>query len=221
MKYSIYDKISKDELQKAIDNANAENVKSFRQELEERYTYETFDLLGITKEEAILINLHSKKTINRVYFDNIRYFTNVARFYARKFTFGARIIEAEDILQQIYVDIRFYDFTSRKTFNRCLRATARTYIYGGIENAQCYKDGKINCSIYKSVSAHNSKMEAGTELIDFLRSPEETNPETIFINREEKEARAEYEKITLSEIASKLTLKQRQKFYKMFGGEND
>lgn len=221
MKYSIYDKISKDARQNVIDNVNADNVKSFRQELEERYTYKTFDLLNITKEEAILINLHSKKTINRVYFDNIRYFTNVSRFFARKLTFGTRIFEPEDILQQIYVDIRFYDFTNRKTFYHCLKATARTYLYGGIESAQYYKDGRINCSIYQPVNAHTSKMDAGTELIDFLRGPEETNPETIFINREEKEARKEYEKTMLSEIASKLTLKQREKFYKMFGNEDD
>ena len=221
MKYSVYDKISQEDLQSLVDVANAENIKTFREELEKRYKFEIFERLGITKEDCILIGLCSKKTINKVYFDNVQYFTNVARYYARKYSVGAKIFCAEDILQQIYVDLRYYDFSSEKAFKDCLRATARTVNFGGIVNSGYYKEQNVSCSLYTSVSAHNSKMESETELISFIPAPEESNPETMYIERESRQESADYRANMLNILAEKLPLKKRKKFFDAFGGKYD
>lgn len=216
METNIFERLSnnvqsiKEELQK--------EKKLFKQALENQYCFETLNFIKITREQAIKVNLNDVETINKVYFDNIKVFTAFARFYQYKKTYGAKVYCAEDILQQVYVDLRYYDFTNDSTARKCLNITCIASNNGGILHYLSYRnERKASRFLYEEINTHNSKMEDGALLLDYIKAPEiETNPETILIDRETPK---QYAEAMHREIMQNLTLTQRYKYFDVFGGK--
>ena len=192
----------------------------FKKALESQYNFNALTFIKITREEAIKINLGDIKTINKVYFDNIRLFKNFAGYFQFNKTTGAKVYCVEDILQQVYVDLRYYDFTSDSTARKCLNITCKSSNNGGILNHIKYRnERKASCFLYEQINAHNSKMEDGALLLDIVEAPEkETNPEAILIDRETPK---QYTEAMHEEIIKNLPRAQRYKYIEMFGVEND
>lgn len=216
MEITIFDRLSKSvpEIKKALQKEK----EFFKQVLESQYKFSTLTFIKITREEAIKVNLGDVKTLNKVYFENIKVFTSFARYYQYNKNDGAKIYFAEDILQQIYVDLKYYDFTNESTARRCLNITCVSVNNGGILNYLKYRsERKASKFLYEQISAHNSKMEENAELIDLIQAPEkETNPEAILIDRETPK---QYTEAMHREILKSLPRAQRYKFMEAFGGE--
>lgn len=218
MEITIFDRLSNNapEIKKALQKER----QLFKEALENQYCFKELNFIKLTREEAININLGDIKTINKVYFDNIKVFTNFARYYEYNKTYGARVYRAEDILQQVYIDIRYYDFTSETTVKKCLNITCVSSNNGGIYNYLKYRtERKATKFLYDQITAHNSKMDDGALLLDYVEAPEkETNPEAIMIDRETPK---NYAKAMHREIIKSLTRSQRYKYIDVFGGYND
>ena len=97
MEITIFDRLSKSvpEIKKALQKEK----EFFKQALESQYKFSALTFIKITREEAIKVNLGDVKTLNKVYFDNIRVFTNFARYYQFNKNAGTKVYFAEDILQ--------------------------------------------------------------------------------------------------------------------------
>ena len=218
MEITIFDRLSKSlpEIKKVLQKEK----ELFKQALESQYKFSALTFIKMTREEAIKINLGDVKTLNKVYFDNIRVFTNFARYYQFNKTNGTKVYFAEDILQQVYVDLRYYDFTSDSTARKCLNITCVSSNNGGILNYLKYRsERKASKFLYEQIKAHNSKMEEGDELIELIQAPEkETNPEAILIDRETPK---QYTQAMHREILKSLPRAQRYKYIEAFGVEND
>lgn len=192
--------------------------KSFREQLEEIYNYEELPLLRLTKEEAIKINMHDRKAINKAYFENLGYFKALANAFARNNTQKTQVYCMEDIINQIYIDMRYYDYTSESTLRRCLYTTCKTSNAGGIANYKKWRNEKrAACFLYDKISAHNSKQDDETSLIDLIGATEENNPETLLINESEREVARPYSDLMLNQFLELLPRSQRQKFIDRFG----
>lgn len=218
MEITIFDRLSNNapEIKKALQKEK----DFFKQALESQYKFSALTFIKITRKEAIKVNLGDVKTINKVYFDNIRLFKNYAGHYQFNKTSGAKIYCFEDILQQIYVDIRYYDFTSDSTARKCLNITCSSSNNGGILNYLKYRsERKAFKFLYEQINVHNSKMEDGALLLDLIEAPEkETNPEVILIDRETPK---KYTEVMHREILKSLPRAQRYKYIEAFGVEYD
>lgn len=183
MGYSIIDKLcATGELKRAI----LESRERYTSELKRQYKYGRLTVMNVTREEAIKINLGNLKTINKVYFDNIDVIERYARCYQYRMSTGTRIYRAEDIINQVYVDIRYYDFTDDSTLKHCLNCTCKTSNNGGIMNYNAYRsERKTSRFLYDEIKTHNAKMEDGATLIDYVGADElKSNPEAILIDQE-------------------------------------
>ena len=188
MEYNIIDKIkSSEELQTQLKNGIEERKETYREQLKRLYNYDILPGYNLTKENAIKINLQNRQAIDIFYFGNVKRFRNMAYSFIRRNNYGTAIYAVEDMLNQIYVDCRYYDYTSEKRLTRCIFATFRMINYGGILNSAGYrKDKKTSRFLYDEISARSHKMEEGASLIDFIGVPDEqSNPETITIDREQ------------------------------------
>ena len=88
---------------------------------------------AITPEDVERIKANDRETINRVYFDNLRKFERIAHKYiAVKRAVGLDIDRtlAEDIRQQIYIDLPLYDYTNTLTFYYGLARTCYNVVFG-------------------------------------------------------------------------------------------
>lgn len=215
MEVTIFDRLSGNvpEIKKELQKEN----KLFREALERQYNFDKLTFIKLTRAEAIKVNLGDVKTINEVYFRNIKHFKNIAGYYHYNKSFGAKIYYIEDILQQIYVDLRYYDFTKDSTARKCLNITCLSSNYGGILHYLEYRsDRKATRFLYDQINAHNSKMEEAAELIDFIGADERrSNPETILIDREEPKL---YTQVMHVEIIKSLPRSQRYKYIEAFEG---
>lgn len=81
---------------------------------------------AITPEQIEKIKANNRDTINQVYFDNLDKFKRIARKYCFKYrkwwAFG-------DMLNQIYLDLPSYKYTSAKTFYRSIRKSVYNAVY--------------------------------------------------------------------------------------------
>lgn len=95
----------------------------------------------LTPEQAIKINLGEKTARNAFYFANIEFLRGYVRkrVCERTKCLDFKAEEFDDIMQQIYLDLPYYNFTSRQTFIRSIRATIRLAAYGGLENLREYR----------------------------------------------------------------------------------
>ena len=212
MEYNIIDKIkSSEELQAQLKNGVEERKETYREQLERLYNYDILPGYNLTKEEAIKISMQNRQAIDSFYFNNVARFSRMARAFVRRKNCGTVIYTVEDILNQIYVDCRYYDFTSEKRLTQCIYATFRMSNNGGILNSREYrKDKKASRFLYDEISARNHKMEDGASLIDFISAPDETsNPETILINREQEKG---YNVEMIKQLLRALPRAQRKKF---------
>lgn len=212
MEYNIIDKIkSSEELQAQPKNGIEERKETYREQLERLYNYDILPGYNLSKEDAIKISMQNRKAIDGFYFDNIKRFTRMAWAFIRRNNYGTAVYTVEDILNQIYVDCRYYDFTSEKRLTQCIYATCRMSNYGGILNSREYrKDKKASRFLYDEISARNHKMEDGASLIDFIGTPDDTtNPETILINREQGKG---YNVEMIKQLLRALPPAQRKKF---------
>lgn len=216
MVVTIFDRLS-DNLPE-IKQVLQKEERLFKQALENQYKLKTLSFVKITREEAIKVNLGDIETINKVYFQNISVFTNFARYYEYNKTYGTKIYNTEDILQQVYVDLRYYDFTNENTVKKCLNITCVSSNMGGILNYLHYRtERKPTKFLYEQISAHNSKMEESALLLDYIQADEkETNPETIMIDRETPK---QYTQAMHREIMKNLTRSQRYKYFDIFGND--
>ena len=89
MEITIFDRLSNNapEIKKALQKEK----DFFKQALESQYKFSALTFIKITRKEAIKVNLGDVKTINKVYFDNIRLFKNYAGHYQFNKTSGAKI----------------------------------------------------------------------------------------------------------------------------------
>ena len=212
MEYNIIDKIKySKELQAELKNGIAERKETYREQLERLYNYDILPGYNLIKENAIKISMQNRKAIDGFYFDNIKRFTRMAYAFIKKNNYGTAVYTVEDILNQIYVDCRYYDFTSEKRLTQCIYATCRMSNYGGILNSREYrKDKKASRFLYDEISARSHKMEDGASLIDFIGTPdEESNPETIMINREQGK---DYKTEMIKQLLRAVPRSQRKKF---------
>ena len=84
---------------------------------------------AITPEDVKKIKAVDRETINRVYFANLKKFERIANNYCCFVIRNPSFFE--DCVQQIYVDLLFYDYTDNKTLYNCIlrtfkRATLRS-----------------------------------------------------------------------------------------------
>lgn len=216
MEVTIFESLS---ASNAIKKALTESRELYIKALKRQYTFGRLKIMNVTKEQAIKINLGDLATINKVYFENIEVIKKFARCYQYRMSFGTRLYLAEDIIQQVYVDLRYYDFTSNKTLRHCLNCTCKTSNNGGIMKYKAYRsERKTARFLYDEIRPHNSKMEEAAELIDFVGADErQSNPETILIDREEPKL---YTEAMHREIIQSLPRTQRYKYLEAFGGEN-
>lgn len=81
---------------------------------------------AITPWQIRFIKQNDRETINQVYFDNLDKFKRIARKYCFKYrkwwAFG-------DILNQIYLDLPSYKYTSAKTFYGSIRKSVYSAFY--------------------------------------------------------------------------------------------
>lgn len=179
MEITIFDRLSSSapEIKKALQKEK----ELFKKALENQYNFNKLKIIKITREEAIKVNLGDIKAINKVYFENIRTFTNFARCYYFNKTYGAKIYCAEDILQQIYVDLRYYDFTSNSTTQKCLNITCASSNNGGILNYLNYRSERKACfSFFKHPNANGIVKETVAPIIDATIIPLNAPSEEFF-----------------------------------------
>ena len=218
METNIIERLSNNspEIKKSLLNEK----RLFKQALENQYQFIELSFIKITREEAIQVNLGDVNTINKVYFENIKVFKNFSKYYQFNKTTGAKLYCAEDILQQIYIDLRYYDFTNDNTARKCLNLTCVSSNNGGILNYLQYRrERKASKFLYDEIKMHNSKMTDGAFLLDCIEAPEkETNPEAILIDRETPK---QYTEAMHLEILKNLTRTERYKYLEAFGVGDD
>ena len=86
---------------------------------------------NITPEQIERIKANDRETIDKVYAENMKKFRAIGCGFCRR----ARCFDCyEDFLQQIYVDLRIYDYTDTKKFYYSLkRSFHRARLYNGRE----------------------------------------------------------------------------------------
>ena len=148
----------------------------------------TRDKFQLTPKQAIKINLGEITARNEFYFANIQFL----RGYVRK-----RVVERtkyndfkaeefDDIMQQIYLDLPYYNFTSRQTFFKSLRATIRLAAYGGLINLREYQRAvKITQTISLYHECRYQKSEDEFYLLDVV-ADNMPSPEDLAIRAEER-----------------------------------
>lgn len=221
MNYSILDKLNVSAALRAEMKESAiKSTEELRAKLENYYKFDVLPRFGITKEQAIKINMGDKETINAVYFANVRYFTSLSIYMERYESHGTTRYLAEDTVNQIYIDMRYYDYSSVKTFKRGVFTTCRNINTGGILSAGNSNGASKKCAhfLYDEIKAHNSKMEDGKTLLDYISETmtAKDDPESLLIRQEDGD-NEQYAEIMLHQILNKLPPKQRNKFAEAFG----
>ncbi len=87
----------------------------------------------ITPEDIEKIKANDRDTINRVYFDNLPKFEKIAKRYIwrlRASNITVDMSNAEDITQQIYLDLPYYTFDNALKFYYSIRRTCCNIIWG-------------------------------------------------------------------------------------------
>lgn len=204
---------------------SAERREQYREELEKLYVDGTLSKYGITKAQAIQIKLNDVQTLNEVYNANIKRFRNMARWYINnQKTRKAEIVDVEDITNQIYVDLRYYDFTSEKTLTKGIFITCRTVNNGGfIRYKEWANEKKASVFLQNKIFLHSPKNNEETSIEDFVKADERTtNPETIIIDKEQQESEKNARQTMLNKILKILPKSRREKIEELFGGgKND
>lgn len=220
MQYSILDKLNVSAAMRAeIKESAIKPADELRAKLERFYTFDVLPQFNITKEQAVNINLGDKETINAVYFANVNYFSRVSAFMERFYSHGTTRLLAEDTVNQIYIDMRYYDYSTVKTFKRGVLTTCRNINTGGILSAG-NKEASKKCPhfLFDELKAHNSKMEDGATFMDYISETitAKDDPESLFIKSQEPD-KGQYTENMLYQILRHLPPKQRAKFAEAFG----
>ena len=220
MQYSILDKLNVSAAMRAEMKESAiKSAEELRAKLERFYTFDVLPQFNITKAQAVNINLGDKETINAVYFANVRFFTHIAVYMERYHAHGTTRYLAEDTVNQIYIDMRYYDYSTVKTFKRGVLTTCRNINTGGILSAG-NKEASKKCPhfLFDELKAHNSKMEDGATFMDYISETmtAKDDPESLLIKQEEPD-KEQYAESMLFHILNKLPSKQRAKFAEAFG----
>lgn len=226
MEASIFEIIKASQRQiEEIKKGNNERREQYRAELEKLYIDGALSKYGITKEQAINIKLNDVQTKNNVYYANIKFFCNLARWYVRneQFREKTKIVDVEDIINQIYVDLRYYDYTNEKTFKSGLYITCRTINNGGYVGYKKWREEKkASKFLQDEIFSHNSKIDDATSLDELLSADERTtNPETMIIEKEQRESEKIYRQSMLSEILMTLPKSKRRHFMELFGDDEE
>ena len=224
MEASIFEIIKASQRQiEELKKGNTERREQYRAELESKYIDGALSKYHISKDDAVNIKLNDVQTINKVYYENLRFFRNLARWYVRneQYREKTKIVDVEDVLNQIYVDLRYYDYTSEKTFKDGLYITCRTINNGGyIGYKKWREEKKASRFLQDEIFSHNSKIDESTSLNDLLQAEERTsNPETMIIEEEQRESEKEYRQAILEEIVMTLPKSKRRHFMQIFGDD--
>lgn len=180
-------------------------LKHNREKLLEYYKAKNFNIEGyhfnITPEQAVNINCGSLAARNAFYF-NDNNFKLIKKYALRLYLKFHRerenknelyIYELDDYMQQIYLDLPYYDLSTFNTFRNGIMKTFRYINNGGILFANQYrKEPKRLIYLDAPIDCRNEDSEC---LIDTLASADATsNPELLCIAKDEKtEERAEAE----------------------------
>ncbi|CCZ95537.1 unknown [Corallococcus sp. CAG:1435] len=78
---------------------------------------------AITLQQIEQIRRDDRKTIDKVYFDNLPKFRRIVNRLCRN---CYKMDFVEDVLLQIYIDLQYYDYTNCLTFYRCILQTFKT-----------------------------------------------------------------------------------------------
>lgn len=93
---------------------------------------ERFDSWNITPEQFEKIKVKDKESINKFYFDNLKHFENLARSYKTQcLKISGTSYEVEDMLQQIYLDLFYIDFSVERIFSYEVINILYYFNYGG------------------------------------------------------------------------------------------
>ena len=160
------------------------------------YAFDSLSGWEVTPAQALLINLGDKKARDDFYLNkaNFRHFRGILGAYClfeqRTMYYEKRAaLLLDDFMQQVYVDLPFYNFTTERKLTKSLIYTAKTLEYGGISALkEFYRVVKISNTI--SLYHENRIGEDGElcYLIDTLSVGEEYNPEAAAIRSEENAA---------------------------------
>ncbi len=225
MEYSIFDILASNKRAKAdILKAMSEEKQDFKTFLEKHYKADIKAQYHITKTEAVLINLGSVEIINTVYYRNFTQFSKSAyTFVKNKLSSGNFTPDIEDITQQIYIDIRYYNFESLNTLKKCILKTMQTVKNGGITNSEAYKkEVKKVVSFNATISAHNSKMTEARELLEILEADERTtNPEIMAVTAEDGAEQRKQSQAIYKTLMASMQGKDRIKLAKLYEGVFD
>ncbi len=225
MEYSIFDILASNKRAKAdILKAMSEEKQDLKTFLEKHYKADIKAQYHITKAEAVLINLGSVEIINTVYYRNFTQFSKSAyTFVKNKLSSGNFTPDIEDITQQIYIDIRYYNFESLNTLKKCILKTMQTVKNGGITNSEAYKkEIKKVVSFNATISAHNSKMAEARELLEILEADERTtNPEIMAVIAEDGAEQRKQSQAIYKTLMASMQGKDRIKLAKLYEGVFD
>ncbi len=225
MEYSIFEKIQAEpEFKQGIIDGKKKALERVKERLESYYTDDHIlkARFGIDKQTAIKINMQNKKTINKIYFAKIDYFSMFARCWVYKNGLLPFRALAEDIINQIYIDIRYYDFSNYETFKKCLNITAKTAMTGGIVYYQVWlRERKAKYYLYHTLSAQSAKQSKGFDFFALLEDINALKPEEEIIKNEEEQSeefkqKTAYRLQMLQEIGKILPPRAKEYFAKEF-----
>ncbi len=222
MEFTIFDSLTSNKRAKAeILKSIAEQKQDLRTFLENYYKIDITGQYNVTKAEAILINLGNAETITAVYFRNYKQFSKTAYTVVRTMLYNGNFKpDIEDILQQIYVDIRLYNFRDLNTLKKSIFKTIRTIMHGGTSNIEAYKREVKNVFSFNAmISAHNSKMEGESEILNFLEADErKTNPEAMAIYAEDRAEQRKQSLAIYNTLMATMQGKERAKLARLYEG---
>ena len=135
---------------------------------------------AITPQQIDEIKQGNRETINAVYFDNLPKFRKMASNYCWKWQFNKNL--ADDITQQIYIDLPTYDFTNTFTLAKGIKKSMRNAIWCGQEFSPLSIDMKLGAG------RNRHQDDEGRTLAEILKAPEEEMTEE---ERQEMERRVD------------------------------
>lgn len=145
------------------------------------------DGLELTPKQAVKINLGEITARNAFYFANSDFLRKYIYHRVRSRHNYSDFIKEDydDILQQVYLDLPYYNFTNEKTFFSSLRATERLTPYGGLINIrEYYRAVKISNTISLYHESRYRKSGEKFYLLDVI-ADNMPSPEDLAIRTEE------------------------------------
>ena len=120
-----------------LHRSGLEIKKTTLAEIKKLYNYDRLETFDISSAEALKINAGDIPTRTEVYMRkrNFRLIRNIAKkyYFKNKFEYrNADIYEFDDMIDQIYIDMQYYCYTSDLQVMRCIGRSCLMSNHGGI-----------------------------------------------------------------------------------------